>query len=132
MALSLLVQGERLLAHSAPGLAAAWGQARGTPGRLGWDPLACVLSGTPGAGVRASSELVRAAGLWPGCSSDLSGSAGEAGWPAQGSTFVYAPIWVPVELGRGGVHVGSVRAQEPARRLFGSLRLDFGAGTQAL
>ena len=91
MALSLLVQGERLLAHSAPGLAAAWGQARGTPGRLGWDPLACVLSGTRGAGVRASSELVRAAGLWPGCSFDLSGSAGEAGWPARGSTFVCAP-----------------------------------------
>lgn len=41
--------------------------------------------------------------------------------PARGGTFVCDPIWVPVDLG-WGMHVGSVRAQEPARKLFGSLR----------
>ena len=60
------------------------------------------LSETGDAGVRVSSELLRAAESWPGCSSELSGSAGETGRPAWGGMFVCAPIWVPVDLGRGG------------------------------
>ena len=47
-------------------------------------------------------RVLRAAESWPGCSSELSGSAGEAGRPAWGCTFVCAPIWVPVDLGQGG------------------------------